>query len=74
MVELDPDVCQDPELEGHEYGYCIIEQLPNLHIGEIHQLQKQEHFFERIWRKLQTAKLWTGNPYFKKSHLLMKTL
>ena len=30
LFKLDPDVCQEPEPEGQEYGYCILEQLPSV--------------------------------------------
>ena len=30
LVELDPDVCQDPEPEGQAYGYCVFKQLLNV--------------------------------------------
>ena len=30
LVELDPDMCQDPEPEGQGYGYCVCEQLPDV--------------------------------------------
>ena len=30
LVELDPDVYQDPKSKGHVYRYCIFEQLPNV--------------------------------------------
>ena len=30
LIVIDPDTCQDPEPEGHEYGYCVFEELPNV--------------------------------------------
>ena len=30
LIELDPNVSQDPEPEGHEYGYYVFEQLSNV--------------------------------------------
>ena len=30
LIVIDPDTCQDPELESHEYGYCVFEELPNV--------------------------------------------
>ena len=30
LIKLDPDIYQKPEPEGHEYGYCVFEQLPSI--------------------------------------------
>ena len=30
LIAIDPDSCQDPEPEGQEYGYCVLEELPNV--------------------------------------------
>ena len=30
LVDLDPDMCQDPQPEVQEYAYCVFEQLPNV--------------------------------------------
>ena len=30
IIVINPDTCQDPEPEGHEYGYCVFEELPNV--------------------------------------------
>ena len=30
LIVINPGTCQDPEPEGHEYGYCIFEELPNV--------------------------------------------
>ena len=27
-ITIDPDICQDPEPEGEEYGYCVFEEVP----------------------------------------------
>ena len=26
LIVINPDTCQDPEPEGHEYGYCVFEE------------------------------------------------
>ena len=30
LLIIDPDTSQDPEPEGHKYGYCIFEELPSV--------------------------------------------
>ena len=30
LIVINPDMCQDPEPEGQEYGYYILEELPNV--------------------------------------------
>ena len=30
LIIIDPDICQDPELKSHEYGYCMFEELPSV--------------------------------------------
>ena len=35
LVELDPDIYQDPDPEGYECGYGVFEQLPNVSTGRM---------------------------------------
>ena len=32
LTVINPDICQDPEPEGHEYGYCVFEKLSYIHM------------------------------------------
>ena len=37
LIAIHPDTCQDPEPKGHEYGYSVFEELPNILQGKCHQ-------------------------------------
>ena len=35
MVEIDPQVQQEPETESYEFGYYIFDNLPNIEVTNI---------------------------------------
>ena len=35
LIEIDPQVQQEPEPEGYEFGYCIFDNLPNIEVTNI---------------------------------------
>ena len=35
LMELDPQVQQEPEPEGYEFGYYIFDNLPNIEVTDI---------------------------------------
>ena len=35
LIEIDPQVQQEPELEGYEFGYYTFDDLPNIEVADI---------------------------------------
>ena len=35
LIEIDPQVQQEPEPEGYEFGYCTFDDLPNIEVTDI---------------------------------------
>ena len=35
LIEIDPQVQQEPELEGYEFGYHTFDDLPNIEVADI---------------------------------------
>ena len=36
MINIDPQIQPEPEVEGHEFGYCTFDPLPALEVHDIH--------------------------------------